>query len=230
MILGGVPRESRHAGGIVGVPISELTRFSNFWSSLYRLQVPHRTGISIAEGSSVAKNCNEMVRVLLKDARADWLWILGDDHVFLPEILMKLLDRDVDIVVPLCYQRKPPFMPVIYRGVTENNESITIHPKTLPKEGLIEVGAAGTAGMLIRRRVFEKMADPWFEFGRIRTEDLSEDIYFCRKALLAGAKIYCDVEQVLGHTAAYTVWPFLEGETWGARLELTPDFNLTLFD
>lgn len=201
-----------------------------FWSSLYRLKVPYGTGVVIFEGPSVAKNCNDMARALLETTRPSWLWIMGDDHAFEPDILLGLLSHQKDITVPLCFQRKPPFMPVIYRGITENNEFITMHPKTLPKGGLLEVGAAGSAGMLIQRRVFEKMADPWFEFGQVKSEHLSEDVYFCRKALVAGFQIYCDLDQVLGHTATHTVWPCLEGDTWGARLQFSPDFNLTLFD
>lgn len=229
-ILGGVPTESRHPPGLIGVAVSELTRFSSFWISLFSLRVPWGSAIVIFEGPSVAKNCNEMVRAMYELSRAEWLWILGDDHAFEPTILMDLLARNVDIVTPLCYQRKPPFNPVIYRGITEDGQFNPIAPIDLPSSGLIDVAAAGSAGMLVRRRVFDKILDPWFEFGQIQKEHLSEDLYFCRKAVMAGSQIFCDVDQVLGHTAVHTVWPVLEGGQWGTRLQFSPDFNLTLFN
>ena len=102
----------------------------------------------------------------------DWVWFIDDDHAFDPQILMQLLSWNVDVVAPIYLMRQKPFLPV-----TLVDEGKSIDLTTVPTEGLAEVYATGTAGMLIRRRVFNKIhaaypGDPYFdkamgELGRL---------------------------------------------------------------
>lgn len=195
-------------GGMIGVISQEMSRFADFSIALIHLQKPAGARLAWAKGVDVAGNCNKLVR-----AGGDWLWLLGDDHVFDPDILLRLLAHDVDIVVPLCLQRRAPFDPVVYG---EADEFGRMPVADLPATGLVEVFAAGSAGMLIRRRVFDAIPAPVFEaFG-----EANEDINFCRKAREAGFAIWCDVDARLGHIGLVRVWPEHDGNEWSIDLDL----------
>ena len=96
--------------------------------------------------------------------RGDWLWIMGDDHLFDPDILNRLLARELDVVVPLVAKRMPPFEPVIFSRLVDAEGHVykKYRYEQLPTSGLLEVPVAGTAGMLVRRPVLNAVGDPWF--------------------------------------------------------------------
>jgi len=60
---------------------------------------------------------------------------------------------------------------------------------------------------LIKTEVFEKVAPPWFETIREQREDggkvgMTEDFYFCLKAVQAGCQVWCDTGLQAAHLAA----------------------------
>ena len=64
------------------------------------------------------------------------------------------------------------------------------------RDALLECDAVGFGCVMIRRDVFEKMAEPRFE----RDEDgTGEDFLFCLKAKEAGFPIYADLGCIVGH-------------------------------
>ena len=140
---------------------------------------------------------------------------MGTDHVMDFDLLQRLLSHDVDVVVPLCLKRSPPYDPVVYSHQNEQGEYVGYYD--LPEHGLVEVHAAGSAGMLIRRRVLDAFEDPVFESHG----GLNEDLSFCAKVREGGFQIYCDVDARLGHISEISVWPELrdDGE-WGISLHL----------
>jgi hypothetical protein len=205
------------SGGTIGVISSELARYSDFCASLAILLKPADARLIWTKNTDVVGNCNTIFR----NAIGEWVWLLGDDHVFNPDILLRLLQHDVDIVVPLVLMRTPPYKPVVMaRECDELDEHGHVQYEVafdLPAAGLHEVLAAGSAGMLIRRHVIEEMADPWFETdGR----GLNEDLTFCRKAREAGFRIWCDVDVPMGHIAPHTVWPDFRDGAWAPNLVL----------
>jgi hypothetical protein len=84
--------------------------------------------------------------------------------------------------------------------------------------GIEEVGSIGMGVMLIKRNVFEKLTEPWFETPW-RTDArgyIGEDIFFCRKAQDAGYKIWIDhdVSKEIGHIGTFE---FKHDHTWMMR-------------
>jgi hypothetical protein len=217
------PIESRHPFGTIGIITGELSRFTTFWFCLNALQVPTGSTWFGARGGSVANNCN---RVVL-GRKGSWLWFMGDDHTFHPMTLLHLLDRRVDIVVPICSMRGEPYQPVVYTPNPDKpGRYLTRAWKDLPMRGMIsEIDGVpirtGQAGMLVRTHVFEKIAGPyWFEVGKVIPDQLSEDLNFCEKALAAGFKIHLDCDVSLGHTGLSTVYPVRTDEGWRLDFEL----------
>jgi hypothetical protein len=199
--------------GTIGVCSGELTRYADFPIALMHTQTPPGTKLYWAKGVNVVENMNAMVRAM----EGDWLWMIGDDHVFDFDILARLLEHNVDVVVPLCLKRTPPYDPVVYSH--QNDRGEYVGSMDLPEHGLVEVYASGTAGMLVRRRVFEKLGDPVFSTG---PHGLNEDLTFCARLRDAGVKIWCDVDAPLGHIGPISVWPKFEDGEWRIALHLGP--------
>lgn len=201
--------DSAHPAGTVGVVVGSLARYRALFTSIEKLRVPRGTNLIYAEGVEVARNCNTLV----DEMTGEWLWIMGDDHRFGPDILLKLLDRRLDIVAPLVCRRHPPFESVLYKSMVADgapNQKYTL--SELPAGGLLQVDAAGSAGMLVRQHVFGSMPRPWFEFQR----HTSEDVGFCVEARKAGFKVYADLDQTMTHITPCEVEPRLINGRWSA--------------
>jgi hypothetical protein len=202
--------------GTIGIVSGDLGRFTEFAVSMLRLVRPPNTSVMWVKGLDVTDNYNRMVEGMAPES--EWFWIMGDDHLFDPLILIQLLAHDVDVVVPFCLERQPPFKPVVYSGIQGQDENgfdvYTV--ANLPQSGLVEVYAAGTAGMLIRRRVLDALERPVFETsGRHQNEDLN----LCRKIRDAGFTIHCDVDARLGHIGVFSIFPLWVGDRFGTALE-----------
>lgn len=187
------------------MPIGSLARYLGLFSSLDHLQVPKGTELVFAEGVSVAHNCNTIVR----NMKGEWLWIMGDDHRFRPDMLMKLLDHDVDLCVPIVSRRGSPFQTVLYKSAALDGSSYLTYSwgdltRDAPKGGLVNVDAAGSAGMLIKKHVLDVIREDWFEW----TKTISEDIGFCLKARKAGYSIYADTDQTMTHMTTCDLEPY----------------------
>ena len=199
------------AGGTIGVVSGELTRYADFSLALLHILKPPGTKLAWVQGVNISHNCNRLVKNMV----GDWLWMIGDDHIFDPDILVRLLEHDADVVVPLCLKRSAPFDLVIYSGENEEGQ-LRAFSDDLPESGLVEVHAAGQAGMLVRRHVLEAIPDPVFETYGTQ----NEDIVFCRKIREAGFKIWCDVDTQLGHIGLMHVWPKYQDDSWGVGLNV----------
>lgn len=211
-------------GGTIGIVGSELARYSDFQLSLFILVKPPDTRIIQTKTSDVVGNCNQICR----NMRGEWVWLLGDDGVCNPDALVRLLENDVDIVVPLIFTKTPPYKPVVMAGPSGIDEHGHLEYRVehdLPEHGLHEVYAAGSHGMLIKRWVLDAIGDPWFATdGR----GLNEDFSFCAKARDAGAHLFVDVDVPFGHIAPHTVWPDYRDGGWHPNLILNPETVLPL--
>ena len=214
--------------GTVGVVSGDLSRYSIFSMCLVNLLSYSGELVSHFDwmiGSNITGNQNALARRM----QGDWLWLIGDDHAFMPDILERLVLHDVDVVAPLCLQRSSPYPHVVYEGEEEDadEEGTHILHRALPRSGLHEVYAVGGAGLLVKRRVLEAIGEPYYEtFGK-----QNEDLEFCRKIRNAGFKIHVDCDTPLGHIGNMIVWPhWLEGDenNWGIRLNVGTDHNVFL--
>lgn len=90
---------------------------------------------------------------------------------------------------------------------------------TMPEStGLQEIGSVGMGVMLIKKRVFAKLSEPWFEtpWRHDKRGYIGEDVYFCNKARDAGFKIWIDhdVSKEIGHIGTFE---FKHDHTWVMR-------------
>ena len=214
-------------GTIIGAG-GEFLRCGGFVNSMLDVHRPVGTACFIKQSVSIVENLNDCIRQM----RGDWIWIQGDDGIFDNGTLMALLDHQVDVVVPLMVKRAPPVSTVIYKDFNEGEGYMPFDFDELPEDGLLEVFAAGSHGMLIRKHVLEAVGWPksepwekrlWFEYEQ--GQRLNEDLVLCRRIREAGYKIWCDVETTIGHRGMFTAWPVYENGRWGLGLNMGPSTN-----
>ena len=213
--------------GVVGVACSDLGRFSQFSECLANLQKPDGlTVVKFEVGIDVAVNRRNVVRFAL-EKEADWVWFVDDDMLFAPDHLMKLLAWNQPVVASLYLNRKPPYYPVAYnrRFIQENGDPAwnPIDLDGAPHEGLADVVAAGTGGLLVRSEVFRALEyDSWF-----KRAGAGEDMSFCARAVEAGFPMFVDLGARMGHISNYSVWP-IPGKKWTAGIAVAEGYMLAL--
>ena len=197
--------KSHHPPGIIAVPTGSIGRYREFDIQLIQMHAPAGSLLTYKMGLNVARNINDAIRAMAPEH--EWVFILGDDHTFAPDVLMKLLDHNVDVAVPLVLHRSPPYMPVLYGP---GPDYVHVKPSWFKgKRGLVDISefTVGNAGMLVRRKVFETLSDPWFEMGKTHPEVGGSDLYFSEKVRRAGIKQYMDMDLAMGHIGHVAFWP-----------------------
>ena len=219
--------------GVLGIPTSHLGRYRDFEVCFTSLSLPPGSFTAWGQGSNPTKNMNDFIRQLLKVKEMEWLWIIGDDHVFPPDIIIRLYERGKDIVVPLCTRRTYPYIPTVHNNGHDskdyNNWRSVEYEWFRGKSGLVNLNKSdkivGNAGMLIKKSVFEKMEGPWFEVGKVDSEYPSPDLWFAKKAVDAGFNLWLDMDNPIGHLTHMGAWPFFDVEKneWGAEIRSPND-------
>lgn len=214
------------AGGLIGVIAQESARFSTFAGSLAETDMPDGWETKFRYGWDLADGQNALLQEAL-DRGKEWVWLMGDDHVWSPDLLRKLLAHDLDIVIPLCLMRNPPYRPVNWIDIGDG-ETARLNLDDYPDGGLVELAASGAAGLLIRLSVLDDIPEPWFETGTGITNRVGEDVNFCIKAREAGLRIWCDLDAYLGHSCTSCVWPVREPDGWTYGFSMMGGYQLTI--
>jgi hypothetical protein len=194
--------------GLVGCPTAFLGRYREFDDHFDAVLVPPGSEKRRGLGCDVGYSFNLLADHMLANPDFQWLWILGDDHSFAPDLWLRLYERNVDVVVPLCL-RKNDRAPVFNCGpdggfVPDPNRWEVLRGKS----GLMQwKGTVGNAGMLIRRRVFEKMNPPYFRQGQLDPRYSSSDIWFSWALQEAGFTLWIDLDNLIGHIEHVAYWP-----------------------
>jgi hypothetical protein len=168
--------------------------------------------LKISQGTLIANQRAELSLDAMQEGCTHILFI-DSDMRFPQDMIGRLIKHDLDIVATNCARRRMPTGPTaqLYK---ENGERELVW--TMPEStGLQEVGSVGMGVMLIKREVFEALAEPWFEtpWRHDKRGYIGEDVYFCQKAAAAGFKIWIDhdVSKEIGHIGTFE---FKHDHTW----------------
>src|SRR5262249_11579416 len=143
-----------------------------------------------ASGGGVARKRSE-IAVKGLETGAGWLLFLDDDHTFGQNLLLRLLQHNVAIVMALTMFLPPTQTPILddpfpVPANATDEELLDVlrandpRPRTQVRpgsRGLIEVGHCGTGATLIKREVLEAIAVPHFRW--MNGIDAGEDTMFC---------------------------------------------------
>ena len=140
-------------------------------------------------------NREELVKQAQK-LNATHLLFVDDDMVFEKDAVIKLVERDKDIVGVHYNCRKFPPTTTVHMD-EEKKKSI----KWENPDGFMTCDAVGTGFMLIDLRVFDKLKEPWFFWKTNEQGEVveGEDYWFCRIAREAGFEVWCDLTIPVKH-------------------------------
>lgn len=200
---------------------------TRYWHGIIALEawcIRNRIPILYREASDkngVATNHNQLIADFLSKEH-EWMLMLDADALIQPAALGRMLGRSKQVVAPLMFQRKPPYMPTVHlrrEGPPEENrwsndwgwlwewceahiEQVAVmdRPVLLQEvrgEPLVQVKRAGTHVMLVHRDVLEAIEPPWFE--ALKESGSGSDFDFCSKVLDAGFGLWCDKSIFAGH-------------------------------
>ena len=194
---------------MIAVPCMD-TVHTLFFSSMMNLHKPEGTEIAISCSSLVYTARNLLAKKAIDEGFDRVLW-LDSDMVFHPTLLQKLsadLDEGRDFVTALCFGRKNPVGPTIYKetGYTQEDRVLTPFAKKYteyPKNEIFEVEACGFACVLMRMDMLKAMAIygvPFYPVG-----GMGEDLTFCWRARKLDMKFWCDSRLKIGHLMRISV-------------------------
>mgnify|MGYP001580168769 FL=1 len=194
----------------------EIARYGVSIQCFERLQVPNGSLMAWYMGVLVSENLNRGLEAMMANPSLQWAWIMGDDHTYDAKVVMNLLAREKDVVLPLCLNRVPPMDP----SIMLIGEARCKYLEEMPTSGLYQLATnetMGDAGMLVRRSVLEKLSRPFYD--RLRSGSFkSEDQAFINKIREAGVDVYVDMDNTIGHIASVDVHPVVVGGKWRVRL------------
>ena len=214
-----LPVQTEQPPGAVCLASGEIARYGVSLQCLERLRVPNGSLLAWYMGVLVAENLNSGLTAMMENPALQWAWIMGDDHTFEPDCLLRLLDREVDVVAPLCLNRLPPFDPTI----VEHDHQPTGRMKyleDLPTSGLYTLRAeetCGDAGLLVRRRVLDAIPFPWYDH-RVSGAIAAEDQAWVQRIKDAGFDVHIDLDVQIGHIGQVLFAPVLKGDHWEIRM------------
>lgn len=205
--------QSDHPAGTVIVPTSGNIRYIAFYMALERLAVPAGTRLLLTESSELARALNDA----LAQMHGEWVWFVGDDHEFEPDLVMRLLGYNLPMVGPLNIQRIRPFGPVLLRGPSQA-ESVPITWDEVPTGGGLWALPAdmytGQSGLLVRKSVLDLIERPVFRIGQYQPDRLNEDFYFNAQLRAQGVPHVIDTGVVMGHINSFSLGAAVNDGEW----------------
>jgi len=159
--------------------------------------------IDIVPGYPVDRVRNLISKRFL-ESDAEYLLMIDDDVVPPPTVL-DMARHGKDVVAGVCYAFNPQrgYYTAAYTPQDGNGRYGRVGiGRELEGRGLLEIGLAGSACLMIHRRVLEDLDPPYFktelDADGVFIAD-SEDFFFCRKARTAGFSLWLDTGQVCSH-------------------------------
>jgi 2-polyprenyl-3-methyl-5-hydroxy-6-metoxy-1,4-benzoquinol methylase len=224
-------------GIMLGIPIRAYSIHNEVFRRIMDMEFPIGTTVTTVEGKPVDVARNEIVKKLDRD----WLFFMDSDQTFPPGAVARLLSWNKEIVAGLAFKRTGEPIPMFYKYRYEQEKGKYYQPLTMevgeflekhkdlwwnaphgavvlpPGPGLLECDGVSAGCLLVHRRVFDAISEPWFKCS----EGLQsgEDFDFCRKAQAAGFKIYGDPSVICGHISEYNrsakhFWIWSMKEPW----------------
>lgn len=191
----------KQVGLVVGIPTRGL-RVAFEWAMCMTAQnYPMNVNrvISVVKGKPVDEARNKIVQFAL-EKKVKYLWFVDDD-VAVPTFASKRLIYDLEsadddvMVAGGVYVTKQDDLP---EPCVFMENGMGAHWKW-KKGDVFECSGIGTGCMMIKTEVFQHLEQPWFKTvdtmhtnGKVVSETMTDDLYFCNKVKNAGYKILCD--------------------------------------
>ncbi|MQY80657.1 MAG: methyltransferase domain-containing protein [Dehalococcoidia bacterium] len=208
-------------GGVqISIPLRDDQHSVGLTQNLISLDLPPMTNLLTCTKHSVDYARN----LLAKKLDRDWLFFMDADQSFPNDVLQRLMSWNLDIISGIVFQRGGEPIPMVYKYIMEGEgggnyymplvkelkeyldmQKVELEGAKqaicLPPYGVLEVDGVSAGCLLIHRRVFDELEEPYFKCND--NTSCGEDFYFCRKAQAAGFKIFADPSVMCGHLSQY---------------------------
>ena len=165
--------------------------------SLFAMERTGQVEMLIPRSYSVDVGRNIIAKYAQENGFDYILWV--DSDMIIPRnTLVKLLSHDKDVVSGVYSYKVLNNDEVVAKKFMdeERTDYGNLKIKAIQNSsGLIEVDGFGFGCVLTKVSMFDKIPFPWF----IYTQDMGEDIFFCRKAQNEGYKLWLDTDVICGH-------------------------------
>ena len=205
---------------LIGITTAE-TVAHEVMESIYNLDVPENIEVvlRIIHAYNVADGRNDLVNIMFAE-NCDYLLFVDNDVILPKNALVDLYNMKWYFSVGT-YPRKeedtlknPDPWTTLYWHEEANKTCYC--PKFLPFSQLhagyiTPVDCCGLGCALIKRELFQMIEQPWFFFahegspaqGNIDAYCIGEDMWFCRKCIMAGVQIWAHGSVICGHVGKY---------------------------
>ncbi len=165
--------------------------------SLFAMERTGHVEMLIPKSYSVDVGRNIIAKYAQENGFDYILWV--DSDMIIPRnTLTRLLSHDKDVVSGVYSYKVLNNDEVVAKKFMdeERTDYGNLKIKAIQNSsGLIEVDGFGFGCVLTKVDIFDKIPFPWF----IYTQDMGEDIYFCRKAQNEGYDLWLDTDVICGH-------------------------------
>lgn len=198
---------------MIAIPLGELG-YQRFWQMLMG-QLRHlgwhmdQSLVVSNSGQYLPGSHNKIIAQALKRDDWDYMLFLEHDHEF-PANLLELVGEYTEPIVGGLYFNRVPEdpQPVVYRWNPDRTAIRRLQPwemyKLFDERRLHEVDVVPMGCTAVRRDVLETWPEevPWFHAPGANardTDQMSDDVWFCRHAQDFGWRIYCDSRVIAKH-------------------------------
>ena len=196
---------------IIAIPCMDMMH-TDFIRSLVGLQHQHDVQVTFGQSSLVYDSRNKLAEAALNGNFDRILW-LDSDMVFGPETEAQLhadLDRGAEMVSALCFTRKEPIKPTVYKRLTTDTlpggiaQPVAESYFDYPSDTVFPVQGCGLAAVMMSVSLLQKVWDASFGLPFSPMNGFGEDFSFCLRVRALGEPIFCDSRIKVGHVGLCT--------------------------
>lgn len=203
---------------VIGIPNSgtEYSKFtvSLFNTCLYMGQLGYQVETSFKESSLIVKSRNELIYEV-KEKKSDFLFFIDSDTVFGPSDFDKVMGLNVDIASGLYFNRRSPYLPLVYKKSDDGDiyKMIGYKHDEVPKEPF-KCHGVGSGFLLLSKKFINDVTDkdfvekygmPFNMIGIKGGDQLGEDLSLCVRANLLGYDVWCNPNTSIGHIGTVVI-------------------------
>ena len=195
---------------LIAIPCMDMVHTA-FMESLLCLRPAGEVAYKVT-CSSLIYDARNMLAKTAVDGNFDRILWLDSDMVFQPDLMQRLsadLDAGREFVTALCFNRRNPVGPCIYKetGYNQNGrELIPFANKYLdyPENEIFEVKACGLAAAMMTTKLVKRI---FAEYGAPFSPEpgFGEDLSFCVRCEASGIPVYCDSSIKVGHVGQIVI-------------------------
>lgn len=195
-------------------------------------------GAGVTDRTYTANAENQLAQEMLDDASFTHIFMTEMDMLLPHDTITKLVALDKDIAggvyflrgdvqpcrgQPCLYKKAPAIEWDKRREAHEGGKYLHTPVSLFPRDTAFEIDHIGLGCALIKRKVFETLAEPWFDVksGRKgKLEGYGSDMYFFTNVKDAGFQVWCDPTIICGQIDYYVT--DIDDYMW--QLENNPQF------